>query len=102
MPLPQQFDVVIDSGLFHVFDDDDRSRYVGVLADVVRPGGVLYLACFSDREAGDWGPRRVTRQELYDAFATGWAVETVQAAEFEINPMLDLTSTHAWLATIRH
>src|SRR4051812_44857599 len=29
MPLSDDgFDVVIDSGLFHVFDDDDRTRYV--------------------------------------------------------------------------
>src|SRR3954471_24584597 len=29
MPLPgDAFDVIIDSGLFHVFDDADRARYV--------------------------------------------------------------------------
>jgi SAM-dependent methyltransferase len=101
MPLSQHgFDTVIDSGLFHVFDDDDRVHYVGVLAEALRPGGVLYLACFSDRQPGDWGPRRVAQQELYDAFA-GWRVDHVQPVEFEINPMFDLTSTHAWLATIR-
>ncbi len=26
--LPEVFDNVIDSGLFHVFSDDDRRRYV--------------------------------------------------------------------------
>jgi hypothetical protein len=28
----------------------------------------------------------VSRQELYDAFAVGWEVESVQAARIEVNP----------------
>ena len=42
------FDTVIDSGVFHIFDDEDRVRYVASLASVVEPGGSLYLICFSD------------------------------------------------------
>jgi SAM-dependent methyltransferase len=49
-------DTVIDSGMFHVFGDDDRARYVGSLAAVLRPAGVCYLMCFSDRQPGTWGP----------------------------------------------
>src|SRR4051812_42789961 len=52
------FDRVIDSGLFHVFDDEDRARYVTSLATVLRSGGSCYLMCFSDRQPGDWGPSR--------------------------------------------
>ena len=37
--LPEVFDSVIDSGLFHVFSDDDRKRYVEGLATVLKPGG---------------------------------------------------------------
>ena len=47
------FDTIIDSGLFHTFDDDSRARYVTSLASVLRPGGRLYLMCFSDRQPGD-------------------------------------------------
>ena len=50
MPLPEAgFDVLLDSGLFHVFDDADRTRYVATLARALRPGGTCYLMCFSDR-----------------------------------------------------
>jgi hypothetical protein len=35
--LPKVFDDVIDSGLFHVFSDEDRRRYVEGLAAVVKP-----------------------------------------------------------------
>ena len=82
----ERFASVIDSGLFHCFSDDDRRRYVRGLAQVVEPGGRLFLACFSDEEPGTAGPRRVSRQELYDAFAAGWDVESIQPCRFEINP----------------
>ena len=51
------FDTVTDSGVFHVFDDEDRPRYERSVHGVLRPGGHLYLLCFSERQPGDWGPR---------------------------------------------
>ena len=82
----EQFASVIDSGLFHVFSDDDRRRYVKGLAQVLEPGSRLYLMCFSDEEPGTEGPRRVSQQELYEVFADGWEVESVQPARAELNP----------------
>src|SRR5262245_28613208 len=35
----ERFASVIDSGLFHVFSDEDRRRYVRGLAQVLEPGG---------------------------------------------------------------
>src|ERR1700743_3414329 len=52
-----RFDTVIDSGVFHVFDDQDRARYVASLAAVLRDGGHCHLLCFSERQAGPCGPR---------------------------------------------
>ena len=42
------FDTVIDSGLFHVFSDEDRPRFTESLGRVVRLGGTYFLMCFSD------------------------------------------------------
>jgi len=94
-------DTVIDSGVFHVFDDGDRARYVASLAAVLRPGGACYLMCFSDREPGTWGPRRVGADELRVAFSDGWAVESITADTFDINPMDGATQVQAWQAAIR-
>ena len=58
--IPEVFDTAIDSGLFHVFDDGDRRRYVEGLASALKPGGRLFLLCFSDEEPGTQGPRRVS------------------------------------------
>ena len=94
-------DTVIDSGVFHVFDDKDRARYVASLAAVLRPAGVCYLMCFSDRQPGTWGPRRVRADDLRAAFSDGWAVESITADTFDVNPMNGTTQVQAWLAVIR-
>jgi SAM-dependent methyltransferase len=95
------FDTVIDSGLFHVFDDDSRARYVASLAAVLRPGGHLYLMCFSDRQPGTLGPRRVSQDELRAAFADGWTILSIQADTFVVNAgIFPATAVQAWLATI--
>lgn len=96
-----EVDTIIDSGVFHVFDDEDRARYVASLAAVLRPGGSCYLMCFSDAQPGDWGPRRVRADELRSAFRDGWAVESISADTFAINPINGATQAQAWLAVIR-
>jgi cyclopropane fatty-acyl-phospholipid synthase-like methyltransferase len=99
--LGRTFDTVIDSGVFHVFGDEDRPRYVSGLEAVVRPGGACYLMCFSDREPGDWGPRRVRADELRAAFSGGWTVESITPDSFDVNPIGGVTQADAWLAAIR-
>jgi SAM-dependent methyltransferase len=99
--LGMTFDTVIDSGVFHVFDDEDRARYVTSLAAALRSGGTCYLMCFSDRQTGDAGPRRVGQDELRAAFSDGWTVASIAGETFELNPGLGITTAQAWLATLR-
>jgi hypothetical protein len=40
-------------------------------APVLRPGGTCALLCFSDRQPGDMGPRRIRQDELREAFRDG-------------------------------
>ena len=82
----ERFDSVIDCGLFHVFSDEDRKKYVAGLATILKPGGRLFLLCFSDDEPGTQGPRRVSQKELHDAFSKGWAIDSIQPSRFEVNP----------------
>jgi cyclopropane fatty-acyl-phospholipid synthase-like methyltransferase len=99
--LGMTFDAVIDSGVFHVFADEDRARYVTSVASVLRSGGHCYLICFSDRQPGGYGPRRVRQDELRAAFSDGWAVTSIEADAFELNPGMPAPAAQAWLATIR-
>ena len=91
-----QFDTVIDSGLFHVFSDEERPRFRDSLGRVVRSGGTYFLMCFSDQEPGDWGPRRVTQAEIRSVFSGAWRVNYIQPSAFDING----GQAQAWLASI--
>ena len=96
------FDIVIDSGAFHVFDDNDRVRYVASLASVLRDGGYCHLICFSDQQPGTFGPRRVRQDELRAAFSDGWRIISIEAATFELNESgLGISLAQAWLAAIQ-
>jgi len=92
--LGEHFDTVLDCGLFHVLDDDEQERYVASLAEVVSPGGRFHMLCFSDRQAGDWGPRRVSQEEIRVAFSLGWDVESITSAAIDIT--WDPAGASAW------
>ena len=46
--LGRRFETVLDCGLFHTFDGDERPGYVASLASVTAHDGTLYVLCFSD------------------------------------------------------
>ena len=91
------FDTVIDSGLFHVFSDEERIRFRESLAAVLVPGGTYFMLCFSDRETRE-GPRRVTQAEIRSFFQDGWTVNYIREARFETH--IHPGGACAWLASI--
>jgi SAM-dependent methyltransferase len=96
--LGRRFDTVLDCGLFHVFDDDDRRRYVDSLGTVLNPGGRYLLLCFSDSEPRGGGPRRVSELEIRQSFRSGWTIERLRPARFETN--LPGFTARAWSARL--
>jgi len=95
----EPFDTVLDCGLFHVFDDEDRPPFVESLHRVLRPGGDYFMLCFSEDEPPGWGPRRVTQAEIHAAFARGWAIEAIEPAEIHVT--IRAEPVRSWLASIR-
>jgi SAM-dependent methyltransferase len=97
--LGRRFKTVVDSGMLHTLDAEERPRYVASLASVIDPGGTLYVLAFSD-EGPDAGPHPVTREELTAAFGQGWNVVSLESDRV-------LTRYHndqgapAWLAIVR-
>jgi len=96
--LGEQFDTVLDCGLFHVFDDDDRLRYVDSLRAAVPAGGVYHMLCFSDRQPGIRGPRRVSRDEIRASFSDGWQIGSIE--ETRIETIEGWKDPIAWYAAI--
>jgi 2-polyprenyl-3-methyl-5-hydroxy-6-metoxy-1,4-benzoquinol methylase len=92
------FDTVIDSGLFHTLSDPERVVFVRNLHEVLVPGGSYFMLAFSDLEPGGYGPRRITKQEVHDAFSVGWRINDIQAAVFESHTRKE--GSRAWLSSI--
>jgi len=96
--LDEKFNTIIDSGLFHVFEDGERPAFTASLAEVLRPGGTYFMMCFSEHEPNWGGPRRVTQKEIRATFAEGWRVNWIREARFETN--LEAGYAKAWLSSI--
>jgi len=96
---PKPFDVAIDAGVFHVFNDKDRLRYSDNIHRSLKPGAKLYVICFSEHQPGTDGPRRMTQQEIRDAFQKGWQVESIEPAIYQTQAQFH-GAAKAWLATL--
>jgi SAM-dependent methyltransferase len=98
--LGRTFDTVLDCGLFHTFDGDERPGYVASLASVTEHDGTLYLLCFSD-EGPDTGPHPISQEELRAAFnsTTGWNVSAIEPDRIQTRYHDD--GAPAWFATIK-
>jgi len=81
-PLGRRFASVLDCGLLHTFDAEERSRYADSLASVTMPGAVAHILCFSD--VGEpIGPHPISDDDIRAAFtdARGWQLVEVRPAE---------------------
>ena len=98
--LGRRFDTVLDCGLFHTFDSDERPRYVASLASVTQHDGTLYVLCFSS-DGPDIGPHPISQEELRAAFnfSNGWNVADIEPDRIQTRFHDDGAS--AWLATIK-
>ncbi len=105
------YDTVIDSALFHIFDADDRARYVRSLHRACRPGALVHVLALSDTGPG-FGPQ-VSDATIREAFSQRWVLEDLRAAQYrgaivrdehavalhrQIGEFIDLP---AWLARAR-
>jgi SAM-dependent methyltransferase len=97
--LGRRYQTVLDCGLFHSFDKDERTEYAASLASVTEPQGILYVLCFSD-EGPETGPHPITQQEIRTAFdpSRGWRVATISADR--IQTRFHDNGAPAWLSTI--
>lgn len=99
--LQRMFQTVLDCGLFHAFNRDERAEYAASLASVTAHGGTLHLLCFSD-EGPKTGPHPVRTEEIRAAFhsGSGWEVAAIEPDRIQTR-FHDEHGAPAWLATIK-
>ena len=98
--LGREFDTVLDCGLFHAFDGEERRAYVASLASVTRPGAVVYVLCFGDVGPDACGPHPVSREELRAAFGDSDAWRVASVNPDRVATRFAPQGVAAWLATI--
>jgi len=96
----RRFKTVLDCGLFHTFDADERPAYVVSLASVTEQKGTLYVLCFSD-DGPDTGPHPISQQALRAAFhpGNGWNLAAIEPDRIQTRFHHD--GAPAWFATIK-
>jgi len=62
---------------------------------VLATGGRYFMLGFSDRQPGDWGPHRLTREEITASFNDGWRIDSIEPATIEVGTEPD--GIRAWL-----
>jgi SAM-dependent methyltransferase len=107
----QAYDTVVDSALFHIFDDVDRARYVRSLHHACRPDARVHVLALSDAGPG-FGPQ-ISDTVIREAFGAGWVMEDLQPARYRGvvlhdthaaalgRSFGDLVDLPAWLASAR-
>lgn len=98
--LGRSFDTILDSGLFHTFDADERAQYVVSLASVAKTGATLYVLCFSDEDP-DGVPHPIRQIDLQAVFNpdSGWTLVSVEPRK--IGTRMHENGAPGWLATVR-
>jgi ubiquinone/menaquinone biosynthesis C-methylase UbiE len=76
------FETVVDSGLFHSFPEEDRPVYADQVWKVLINGGKCFVLCFSDKETGAGGPRRISKKELGETFAGPFKINYIREGTF--------------------
>jgi len=98
--LGRTFQTVLDCGLFHTFDADERPEYVASLTSATQHDGTLHVLCFSD-QGPDTGPHPISQNELRAAFSpsTGWNVAAIEPNRLQTRYHDD--GAPAWLGTMK-
>jgi SAM-dependent methyltransferase len=74
------YQTIVDSALFHIFDDADRARYVRSLHTAVVHGGLVHVLALSDAGRG-FGPQ-VSEADVREAFGDGWVLEALDTTTY--------------------
>jgi cyclopropane fatty-acyl-phospholipid synthase-like methyltransferase len=78
-----EFDTIIDSGLFNAMTDEERPVFARQIYRVLKPGGKYFMLCFSDKEPGDYGPRRISKAEIERTFTPLFKTIYIKDSSFD-------------------
>jgi cyclopropane fatty-acyl-phospholipid synthase-like methyltransferase len=86
----KEFDYIFDRGCFHVISINDRKRYMMQVNRILKDSGILFLKCFSDKQQGEDGPHRFSKEKLKGIFENeNFKIESVKETVYQgtLNPL---------------
>jgi ubiquinone/menaquinone biosynthesis C-methylase UbiE len=78
----EYFNAVVDSGLFHTLSDQERPIFAQQIRRVLVNGGKYFMLCFSDKEPGNEGPKRISKKEIEETFSKMFKINYIKDAFF--------------------
>lgn len=81
--LTRQFDLIFDRGCFHVLPPERRQDYVSIVRGLLKPGGYLFLKCFSHLQPGEQGPFRFTPDQVREVFGSRLNVLSIKETVYQ-------------------
>ena len=90
-----QFDLAIDWEVLHHIFPDDREQFVGNVRRMLRPGGIYFSLCFSEKDPGFGGEGKFrdtsigtklyfsSEEELRSLFSPLFEIEELRTVEIE-------------------
>jgi SAM-dependent methyltransferase len=77
-----QFDTILDSGLYHCLSDEDRPANIAAVARAGRPGARLHLIAFAD-ELPEGTPGRITEEKLRSHILAPWVIDGLSRMKYK-------------------
>jgi 2-polyprenyl-3-methyl-5-hydroxy-6-metoxy-1,4-benzoquinol methylase len=77
------FDLIFDRGCFHVLPPERRADYASTIARLLKPGGYLFLKCFSHLQPGTQGPHRFTPEQIRAIFSSQVQVRSITETVYQ-------------------
>ncbi len=78
------FDLIFDRGCFHVVEPASRPDYVRQLHRLIRPGGHVFIKCFSIAEPERaFGPWRFARHDIAEIFGALFTLKSVRETVYQ-------------------
>ena len=81
--MKDKFDLVFDRGCFHTLPPGLRGDYLGAIGALIRPGGYLFLKCFSHIEKMEGGPYRFTPGEIRGLFGKNFKILSIRHTVYQ-------------------
>ena len=79
--------------------DDERPVFAWQIHRVLKPGGKYFMLSFSDKEPGDYGPRRISKAEIESTFTPLFNI--IYIKDSALDSEIGLSSIKAYLMLAR-